>query len=112
MTTGEEIVNDSKHRCGRCGMAQDQCAAHRVTGLVCELASIGPAPDLSHTESNDREIEVSDVLPTIGTIPLRDYLTMVAPGAILIQKREVAWMLFVVFLAGGIVGSLLHRLLA
>jgi hypothetical protein len=96
-----------------CGRPKGTCGSPGcVTRSPCEPDPIGPAPHLSHTESNDREIEVSEVMPTIGTIPLRDYLTMVAPGAILIQKREVHWMLFVVFLAGGIVGSLLHKLLA
>jgi hypothetical protein len=70
-------------------------------------------PDPMHTESNGLETEqVGSRVPTIGTIPLRDYLRMVAPGAILIQKREVSWMLFSVFVAGLVVGMLLNRLLS
>lgn len=100
--------------CASCGRPRGACGSPAcVTHASCHPVPSDPDPDPTHTESNGPETEqVSPVVSSIGTIPLRDYLAMVAPGAILIQKREVSWMLFVVFLAGSIVGSLLHRLLA
>lgn len=102
----------AKHRCGSCGTSWGQCKARRVTGLVCHPVPIEPDLNPMHTESNVEGIEQVHPARAIGEIPLRDYLAMAAPGAILIQKREVSWMLFVVFLAGGIVGMLLGKLLA
>ena len=84
----------------------------RVTGSSSHQDGQDPTGHPMHTESNDEGNEQVRPTRSIGDIPLRSYLAMVAPGAILIQKREVYWMLFVVFLAGSIVGSLLHRLLA
>jgi hypothetical protein len=102
----------SEHVCAACGATWGVCDDQRVTRMPCEPARLTRVQPDVHTEPNDLGTGHVHAAGAIGQVSLRDYLAMVAPGAILIQKREVSWMLFVVFLAGGIVGSLLSRLLA
>lgn len=50
--------------------------------------------------------------PEIGRIPLPDYIRMTHPGAVLVGRRSLHWMLFTFFVAGICCGMVLGKLLA